>query len=134
MRWDESKCWSCKKSAGRCSWSAMLAPVAGWKVEKRPVPPGTHMQCDELIKVRSCPEYEKDESFCEPTRNRALRLNASATKKPVGEYTLDGQLVKIHESLAAAATAWHCSDVTVRNACLGKKTRLLANRIWRFEK
>ena len=40
---------------------AMIAPVAGWKVEKRPVPPGTYMQCDELIKVRSCPEYEKDE-------------------------------------------------------------------------
>ena len=63
-RCPETKCWTCAKATGYCTWSAFFVPVEGWdatandiysKTEK-----GEEIRIGSFF-VRSCPEYEPDE-------------------------------------------------------------------------
>lgn len=50
-------CWNCKKSGGRCSWSSRYIPVKGWEAKE------TWLKLPEKIVpsycVLKCPEFEE---------------------------------------------------------------------------
>ena len=52
-----TKCWTCKKACGGCSWSREFIPVDGWKTIST-----SHPANGEFAKsyhIISCPEYER---------------------------------------------------------------------------
>ena len=54
-------CWTCQNATGKCSWSARLEPVEGWKAKKIKVKGNfyTQQKVDSYI-VKKCPQYIKD--------------------------------------------------------------------------
>lgn len=58
-RWEPTLCWDCENACGKCSWSAELKPVKGWKAEKTWVT----TQKDHKVESRrviKCPEFKRD--------------------------------------------------------------------------
>ncbi len=55
-------CWTCQNATGKCSWSARLEPVVGWKAKAIKVKGDSHTKkvLDSFI-VKKCPKYIKDE-------------------------------------------------------------------------
>lgn len=55
---EKTICGECKRSAGRCSWSAKFVPVEGWTAIPSKVV-GKHGYTDTYI-VTSCPKFEEN--------------------------------------------------------------------------
>lgn len=56
---DSTLCWKCKKSGGKCEWSAFLKPVPGWEA----IPTLISEEIPSYQVVR-CPKYEFDKQDC----------------------------------------------------------------------
>lgn len=54
----ETICWNCKKSSGKCSWSADFTPVDGW--DAAPTIIGEDYAPVDSFLVKSCPQFEKN--------------------------------------------------------------------------
>ena len=55
-------CWTCQNATGKCSWSARLEPVKGWKAEKIKLKvsrDGGGKYVTSYV-VKKCPKYIKD--------------------------------------------------------------------------
>ena len=57
-----TKCWSCTKACGGCSWSSKLEPVDGWLAVPTRIAVNRRkgIYTDSYL-VISCPEYEHDD-------------------------------------------------------------------------
>lgn len=62
----DTLCWSCQNATGKggkCSWSARLEPVEGWKAKEVVMKHNQKGEAtlDEGYKVKKCPQYIQDE-------------------------------------------------------------------------
>ena len=62
-RWANTLCWTCHNATGKCSWSARLEPVKGWKAkafELKVVVRNKVATYRTSYVVKECPKYIKD--------------------------------------------------------------------------
>lgn len=53
---NDTLCWYCNKTCGRCSWTKSFIPVKGWEAEQTFIK--TQNTFDSSYLVKSCPEFE----------------------------------------------------------------------------
>ena len=85
-------CWTCKKYAGGCSWSARYEPVPGWTATptRKAASKKSASSCIESYDITYCPEYEKDREF-EPVK-REYKYDIKKFKVLVQEGLSDQQI------------------------------------------
>ena len=61
--WENTLCWTCQNATGKCSWSARLEPVKGWKAKAfklKMVVRNKVATYRTSYVVKECPKYIKD--------------------------------------------------------------------------
>lgn len=91
-------CGNCKRSSGRCSWSAKFVPVEGWEAIPSRVAGNSGYQ-DTYI-VLSCPKYEENTRY-KPTYKFTFR-KGSEEKACVGRAETEA-FIGVHESYVKRA-------------------------------
>ena len=72
--------------------------------------------------------------FSKPIFKTTARNACSYCKKPVLQFTKDGEFVAKHESAQAAGRATKCHGGHITECCRGKRYKTVGNYIWRYEK
>ena len=52
-----TRCWTCKKACGGCSWSREFKPVAGWTAQETYIISNGEYAAS--YQITACPEYER---------------------------------------------------------------------------
>lgn len=56
-----TRCWTCRKACGGCSWSRDGTPIEGWTAEKNVIP--CNGEFAETYHIIKCPLYECDRRY-----------------------------------------------------------------------
>lgn len=75
MKRNKQPCWSCKRSCGACSWSFDFTPIKGWEAEESII--SENGQAYKSFKIKSCPQYEREEDIQETQAKLAAKYGVS---------------------------------------------------------